>query len=171
MITSKETLSLLQKQVSIENSNSMIYLELADWCTLNSYDKAASFFTKQAEGELHHRDLIRKFLLDIDVAVEPFTLEKAEYTPIDNLEDCVTAGLEIEHFTTQDIWRIKEAALKNNDYHVDTFIQWFITEQVEEEMLFDSAVKWIDNSELDAAPDWAKGSIRLKLNKYLGKLL
>ncbi len=171
MKLSNKTLELIQRQMSVENSNYLIYLELVDWCEFNSYSEAALFFKHQAEGELIHRDKFRTFLLDIDVKVKPFTLEKVVYSPPETLEDCVLAGLKVERSTTAEINAIYKSAMENGDYSVCPFIHWFITEQVEEEMLFNSAITWIKNSGLTAAPAWAAGNIRNELSEYLADLL
>jgi ferritin len=171
MKLSNKTLDLIQRQVSIENSNYLIYLELADWCEFNSYSEAASLFRHQAIGEITHRDKFRTFLLDNNIQIKPFTLEKASYdTPV-VLEDCVLTSLRLERETTAEINTIYRSAMDNEDYSVLPFIHWFITEQVEEEMLFNNAITWIKNSGLTSAPDWAKGSIRQELSEYLEELI
>ena len=171
MKLSNKTLDLIQRQISIENSNHLIYLELADWCEFNSYHDAASFFSHQAAGELVHRDKFRTFLLDLDIKVKPFTLEKVSYSAPEALEDCVVAGSRVERATTAEINAIYKSAMDNGDYSVCPFIHWFITEQVEEEMLFNNAITWIKNSGLTSAPDWAKGNLRNELSEYLTELL
>jgi ferritin len=171
MKLSNKTLDLIQRQVSIENSNHLIYLELADWCEFNSYQEAASLFRHQAAGEIVHRDKFRTFLLDIDIKVKPFTLEKESYSTPEALEDCVLAALRVERATTTEINTIFRSAMDNEDYSVLPFIHWFITEQVEEEMLFNNAVTWIKNSGLTSAPEWSKGGIRNGLSEYLEELI
>jgi ferritin len=171
MKLSDKTLDLMQRQVSIENTNNLIYLELADWCDFNSYPEAASLFRHQAAGEVTHRDKFRTFLLNINVQVKPFTLEKVPYDTPEVLEDCVLASLRIERETTDKINAIYRSAVDNGDYSVLPFIHWFLTEQVEEEMLFNNAITWIKNSGLTTAPDWAKGNIRQELSEYLEDLI
>jgi ferritin len=171
MKLSNKTLELIQRQVSIENSNHLIYIELADWCEFNSYPEAAFFFRHQASGEITHRDKFRTFLLDLDIKVRPFTLEKEPYTAPIALEDCVLAGLQVERATTAEINAIYRSAMDNEDYSVIPFIHWFITEQVEEEMLFNNAITWIKNSGLTSAPEWSKGRIRQELSEYLEELV
>jgi hypothetical protein len=61
--------------------------------------------------------------------------------------------------------------MDNEDYSVLPFIHWFITEQVEEEMLFNNAITWIKNSGLTSAPEWSKGGIRNELSEYLEELI
>jgi ferritin len=171
MDISNKTLSLIQKQISIENSNHLIYVELADWCNYNSYLEAEKFFLRQAKDELKHRDKFRTFLLDMDKQVAPFTLEKFDYGSINSLEDCVYAGLAVEKSTTKEITRIREAAMSNGDHEACVMIQWFVTEQIEEEMLFNTAIRWIENNNMIKAPDWYIGTLRNELNEFLGEML
>jgi ferritin len=171
MKLSNKTLDLIQRQVSIENSNYLIYLELADWCEFNSYSEAASLFRHQAVGEIVHRDKFRTFLLNSNIQIKPFTLEKEPYSAPEVLEDCVLAALQVERKTTAEINTIYRSAMDNDDYSVLPFIHWFITEQVEEEMLFNNAITWIKNSGLTSAPEWSKGRIRQELSEYLEELI
>ena len=171
MKISTPTLKLIQKQISIENSNHLIYLELQDWCRFNSYDSAAEFYSHQADGELVHRDKFRTYLLDIDYEIEPFTLAKVSYSTPKSLEDTVLAGLKVERSTTAEINAILKSAMDNGDYSVIPMIHWFVSEQVEEEMLFNNIVTWIQNSGCTSAPDWAKGQIRSELEEYMLELI
>jgi ferritin len=162
-------LKLMQKQISVENANHLVYIELANWCSFNGYDNAAELFTKQAEGELTHRDRFRSYLLDLGYMPDAFTLNKFDYGAIENLEDTVFAALALEQNTTRQILAIKEAANNTDDYVSSEMVNWFLAEQREEESLFIGLVDKINQMKLSdsATPDWFKGSLRIELDEYM----
>ena len=162
-------LKLMQRQVSVENGNHLIYIELANWCSFNGYDNAAELFTKQAEGELGHRDRFRNYLLDLGYMPEVFTLSKFDYDVIEELEDTIFAALAVERNTTKQIVAIKEAANEADDYVSSEMINWFLAEQREEESLFIGLVDKINQMKLSdsSTPDWFKGSLRIELDEYM----
>ena len=162
-------LKFIQKQISIENGNHLVYVELANWCAFNGYENAAELFMKQANDELAHRDRFRQFLLDMGYMPAEFVLSKFEYDAIKELEDTVFAALAVEQNTTKEIIAIKEAANNADDYVSSEMLNWFLAEQREEESLFIGLIDVISSLKLlDAsAPDWFKGSLRLKLNEHM----
>jgi ferritin len=162
-------LKLIQRQISIENSNNLIYIELANWCSFNGYDGAAKLFTRQAEGEIEHRDRFRSYLLDLGYLPESFTLDKFDYDDIENLEDTVYAALALEQNTTKHILAIKEAANNADDYVSSKLINWFLAEQREEESIFIGLIGKINQMKLSdsSTPDWFKGSLRVMLDKFM----
>ena len=162
-------LKLIQKQISIENGNHLVYIELANWCAFNGYDKAAKLFMKQANDELIHRDKFRAYLLDMGYMPAEFTMSKFEYDAIEELEDTIFAALAVEQNTTKEIVAIKEAANNADDYVSSEMLNWFLAEQREEESLFIGLIDKISRLKLQDAgtPDWFKGSLRFKLNEHM----
>jgi ferritin len=162
-------LKLIQRQISVENSNNLIYIELANWCSFNGYDGAAKLFTIQAEGEMNHRDRFISYLLDLGYMPEAFTLNKFDIGSIESLEDTVYASLALEQNTTKLIVAIKEAANEADDYVSSKLINWFLSEQREEESLFIGLIGKINQMKLSdsATPDWFKGSLRIELDEYM----
>jgi ferritin len=162
-------LKLMQKQISVENSNNLIYIELANWCSFNGYDGAAKLFTVQAEGEMDHRDRFRSYLLDLGYMPEAFTLNKFDIGSIESLEDTIYASLALEQNTTKLIVAIKEAANEADDYVSSEMVNWFLSEQREEESLFIGLIGKINQMRLSdsATPDWFKGSLRIELDEYM----
>lgn len=162
-------LKLIQRQISVENSNNLIYIELANWCSFNGYDGAAKLFARQAEGEIEHRDRFRSYLLDLGYLPESFTLDKFDYDDIENLEDTVYAALALEQNTTKHILALKEAANNADDYVSSKLINWFLAEQKEEESIFIGLIGKINQMKLSdsSTPDWFKGSLRVMLDKFM----
>jgi ferritin len=162
-------LKLIQKQISVENGNHLIYVELANWCAFNGYENAAELFMKQAAGELDHRDRFRAYLLDMGYMPAEFTLSKLEYDAIEELEDTVFAALAVEQNTTKEIVAIKEAANNADDYVSSEMLNWFLAEQREEESLFIGLIDKINRMKLQDSntPDWFKGSLRIELDEYM----
>jgi ferritin len=149
-----------------ENTNSIIYLHLHNWCKFNGYNAMAKLFKKQTDDELMHRDRFIKLLLDSGYMPEPYATEAFKFT-ITVLEDCVKAAIKIEQKTTAEITAIGMAADAAKDYNVYQFIQWFIEEQREEEALFIDIMDFCTNIGLfdKETPEWFKKNLRNELEK------
>ena len=57
-----------------------------------------------------------------------------------NALDVFQAGLKHEQFVTSRINSLVELSLASKDYATHTFLQWFVTEQVEEEENFNGII-------------------------------
>ena len=70
--------------------------------------------------------------------------------------DCFEHSLEHEKFVTASINKLVDQARKDNNHAAEIFLQWFVTEQVEEEASFGLIVK-----KLERIGDDGNGLLRL----------
>lgn len=130
MIISERVSSLLQAQVSNELRNRMAYKAMSSWAHVRGLKGIASYFDGQANDELSHSDKIMGYLADANVQIQippiPFT---STYEDCDSI---ARAHNEIEAGTTDEIDAIYSAAVEENDYGTQQFLDWFAGEQVEE---------------------------------------
>lgn len=131
-MANKKVVKLLNEQIALEAESSQVYLAMAVWAEVNGWHGTAKFMYVQAEEERGHMFKIVKYLIELgETPVVPATHEpKASYKDI---EDVFEAALKHELAVTSSIHRIMTEARENNDYAVTAFIQWFVSEQVEEE--------------------------------------
>ena len=134
---------LLNDQIKYEASASMQYLAMASWCDQRELLHSKSFFYKQAEEEREHAMKIFTFINDNGGAsVSP------DVTNVNNdfesLRGIYETGLEQEIAVTESIFKIFKAARKEGDLITEIFLQWFITEQSEEEDNFRSIIDVFD---------------------------
>lgn len=128
----KEIEKALIEQIKHEEHASRLYMAMASWCDTQGYPGAASFLYKQSDEERMHMIKIVNYLNDKDghSTFAELPNPTAEYNSLKHLFEKV---LEHEKFVTQTINKLYELSVKHKDYTTATFLQWFITEQIEEE--------------------------------------
>lgn len=132
---SHQLLNLLYKQITMEFEAEKKYLAI--YCILDNtaYKNFSKWFYKQAQEEREHAYKIINFLLELGVDVR---LEDVKSPSFESISDCdpvnlFNLALESEQNVTKSIETIYEKALADNNSKVSIFLQWFITEQIEEE--------------------------------------
>ncbi len=127
--------TLLNDQVNAEFTASNIYLQLSAWCEGKGLDGSAKFFREHSLEEREHMDKIFDYMAECGL---PITIDAipAPPTKFDNLMDVINAAYEHELKVTAMINNIAKKAFELQDYTTFNFIEWFIAEQHEEEVLF-----------------------------------
>jgi len=129
----KEKISaMLNEQVTKEFYSAYLYLAITNWFEENDLGGFASWYRKQAEEEQEHAIKIVEYLHDNGEKVELGALE-APRPALASAKDAVTAALAHEEYITASIEHIYAAAIQEQDYRTQVFLQWFISEQMEEE--------------------------------------
>jgi len=123
---------LLNDQIKYEASASMQYLAMASWADAKGYNGIANFFYNQSEEEKAHMTKLVKFVNERSGNVVIPELDKplAEFN---SLNDLFTHFLNSEIFVTEQINKVIFECLDKKDYNVHNFMQWYVTEQLEEE--------------------------------------
>lgn len=130
MVSSIE--KLLNNQIKYEANASMHYMAMASWADANGYNGIAEFFYGQSEEERVHMTKLVKFVNERGGNVVIPALEK----PADDfksLNQLFEMFLKSEVFVTEQINHIIYECLEKKDYNVHNFMQWYVTEQLEEE--------------------------------------
>ncbi len=125
---------LLNDQVKFEASASMQYLAMASWADANGYNGVAEFFYLQSEEERVHMTKLVKFINERSAKVIIPELDKPK-SEFESLNELFETFLEQEVFVTQQINHVIFECLQHKDYNVHNFMQWYVTEQLEEEAL------------------------------------
>ena len=125
-------LTELQRQMNHELFAAHGYLALSLWCEAQNLKGFARFFQKQADEERVHARKFIEHLLDRSVLPEVTTLA-APKGKFKSLMDVAKQAQAMEQANTAGINAAYEAAGKAQDYASMVLLQWFITEQVEEE--------------------------------------
>lgn len=130
MIT--EIQDLLNDQIKYEAAASMQYLAMASWADNAGFSGVADFFYAQSEEEKGHMTKLVKFVNERGGKVNVPALDK----PLDefkNLNVLFEFFLKSEIFVTEQINKVIYECLQHKDYNVHNFMQWYVTEQLEEE--------------------------------------
>ena len=124
--------SLLNDQIKFEASASMHYLAMASWADANGYNGVAEFFYNQSEEERVHMIKLVKFVNERSGKVIVPALEKPK-SAFKSLNELFEVFLKSEIFVTEQINHVIFECLNKKDYNVHNFMQWYVTEQLEEE--------------------------------------
>lgn len=125
---------LLNNQVKYEASASMHYMAMASWADANGYNGIAEFFYTHSEEERQHMTKLIKFINERGGEAVIPALEKPKAT-FSGLTDLFKDFLASEEFVTQKINEIIYECLQHKDYNVHNFMQWYVSEQLEEEAM------------------------------------
>jgi ferritin len=123
---------LLNNQVKMEAEASAKYLAMASWCDRNGFKHSAKYFLNQSDEERGHMLKIFNYLMTVGgTAISPeVSGVKQEYPTFKSIFE---TALQSEIAVTQSINRIVTATRKEEDYATENFLQWFVSEQIEEE--------------------------------------
>ena len=128
----KVVLDTLNDQIKHELYSSYLYLSMSTHCEEVNLGGFAAWLRLQAQEELGHAMKIRAYIEDRGgrVLLQSIDQPPAEFsTPLELFKQI----LEHEKHISALIHRLYELSLKENDYPTQVMLQWFITEQVEEE--------------------------------------
>lgn len=125
-------LSAYNTQICHEFHNKLTYTAMKAYFVSESLEGFASFMDKQAKGEEEHAQKFISYVQDHHDLVEIGTIEKPKAN-FKNALDIFKAALELEKGTTAKIKALYQLAIKENDFASQAMLDWFVTEQVEEE--------------------------------------
>lgn len=134
----KKVEEILNVQIRKEDYSSQLYLAMASWAENKGYEGVSSWLYAQAEEERMHMLKLVKYVNERDgVAVIPgIDTPPVDFGDIFGLFQKVLAH---EKFISGSINEIVATCMAENDFTTQSWIQWFVTEQIEEE----AAVKGI----------------------------
>ena len=128
----KQLEKLIQDQIRNEWYSAYLYVSMAAYFELENLEGFAHWMKKQAAEEQVHGQKMFDFLLDrgVKVVLQAIPQPPADFaSPLEVFEK----SLEHEKKVTSLIHAIADMSEKVNDHPSKVFIQWFVTEQVEEE--------------------------------------
>ena len=125
-------LEAINQQVSNEFSASFSYLSMAGWCEHNNFTGAAAWLRLQSAEEHAHGMRLFNFLLarNHQAKLLGFQAPRADFS---SLLDVFEQALAQEQGVSGQIDRLYELAFSEKAFAAMAELQWFITEQVEEE--------------------------------------
>ena len=143
-------LDAINRQISSEFSASFSYLSMAAWCEKNNFTGAAHWLRLQSQEEHGHAMKLFDFVLARGGEVELETIEvpKAKFK---SLVDVFETALKQEQGVSRQIDALYELAFKEKVFAAMAELQWFLTEQVEEEKTARDVVARLHMVEKDPA--------------------
>ena len=122
----------INDQINAEFYSSYLYLSMAAYFEAENYKGFAAWMRMQAEEEKEHGYKLYDYMNDRGGRVVLAAIE-APPTDFKSVQDVYEKTLAHEREVTARINKVNTLALEENDYATTAHLQWFITEQVEEE--------------------------------------
>lgn len=129
---SKKMVKEINEQIRNELYSGHLYLAMAAYCASKNFDGFANFFIVQEKEERFHAMKFFHYLNERDADVEIYGLDepKADFK---SLADVFEKAWKHEQKVTGMINKLMDLAIKEKDYATQSFLNWYIDEQVEEE--------------------------------------
>jgi ferritin len=122
----------LNDQIVKEGYSSHFYLAMASWSDNHGLSGTAKFLYAQADEERFHMLKLIKF---VNERGGKASIPQIEKPPVEfsNLENVFEELLKHEIMVTESINHLVDVCLQEKDYSTHNFIQWYVSEQLEEE--------------------------------------
>lgn len=136
---------IINKQINEEFYSAYLYLAMAAKLEKWGFKGAANWMKIQAQEENDHALGFFRFLLERGEEPKLLAITEPKIEDLKTLLAMFSDGLAHEKHITSCIGKIYELAKTEKDYALESFIKWYIDEQVEEEA---NAVEIIDKLNL-----------------------
>ncbi len=131
MISAK-LLAALNDQINVELGSAYSYLAMASYFHDKNLEGSANWMRRQAREEVEHGMKLFDFISDRDGRVTLHAIAQPQGQFDSTLAVWETA-LKQEQQVTSRIHALYQLASQENDFAAQALLQWFVTEQVEEE--------------------------------------
>ena len=131
---SKKIEKELNQQILLEAESSQAYLAMACWAERQGFVGTTNFLYKHSDEERMHMLKLVRYVNDREgTAVIP-ALKKPE-GEFEGVLQMFKSVLDHERGVTQKINKLVALCLEEKDYTTHNFLQWYVSEQLEEESL------------------------------------
>lgn len=122
----------MNAQINREMFSAYLYLAMAAYCEAENWGGFAQWMKSQAMEEMEHAMKLYAFIFDRGGVVELQAIDKPE-SDFKSITQVFEKTLAHEKSVTKNISDLYELARKQDDHASLIFLQWFVSEQVEEE--------------------------------------
>ncbi|MFH2140966.1 MAG: ferritin [Bacteroidota bacterium] len=124
--------AILNQQIEKEGYSSNLYLAMASWAENNGYAGIAQWIYAQADEEKMH---MLKIIAYINERGGKAVIPAFKKPPVDfkNVKVLFDEVLKHEQYITESINNIVGLCMEEKDFTTHNWIQWFVTEQIQEE--------------------------------------
>lgn len=128
----KKVEEILNRQIEREDYSSQLYLAMASWAENKGFEGVSEWLYAQSEEERMHMLKLVKYVNERDGVAKIPGMETppADFSDVFVMFDDV---LKHEQYISASINEIVGVCMEENDYTTQNWIQWFVTEQIEEE--------------------------------------
>lgn len=124
----------LNNQVEAEASASQLYLAMASWADSKGWEGVSEFLYRHSDEERVHMLKLIKFINERggQATIPTLQMPKQDFS---NLNEIFALLLDHEIKVSEMINEIVGLTLSEKDYTTHNFLQWYVSEQIEEERL------------------------------------
>ncbi|MGB0170421.1 MAG: ferritin [Flavobacteriales bacterium] len=130
----KQIEQALNDQIAMEARSSHFYLGMATWAETNGLNGTSAFLYRHSDEERQHMLKLIKFVNERGGTAHIPSLD-APTVEFSGLQAVFTTLLEHETKVTASINEVVDLCLSRKDYTTHNFMQWYVSEQIEEEAL------------------------------------
>ncbi len=129
---SKNLEQALNQQVKLEGDSSQIYLSMASWAENQGFEGISTFMYAQSDEERMHMLKLIKYINQRggEAIIPEVTQPVLDHSSFKTL---FTQLFEHEVAVSKSINELVHIALEEKDYATHNFLQWYVSEQIEEE--------------------------------------
>ncbi|WP_425629614.1 ferritin [Cellulophaga lytica] len=131
---SKNIEKALNNQIKIEAESSQIYLAMACWAEVKGLEGVAGFMYDQSNEERDHMLKLIKFVNERGGHAQISELAAPNVT-FTSFKEMFEKLFEHEVFVSNSINELVHITLQEKDYATHNFLQWYVSEQIEEEAM------------------------------------
>jgi ferritin len=159
MLTSQKVIDAINEQIGYEFTASLQYYAIAAHFAAEALPQLSQHFFRQAEEEKGHALRFIKYVVDAGgrVVIPAINAPESKFKVP---QDAVKLSLDQEIHVTNQINGLVGLAQKANDYITINFLQWFLTEQLEEVSSMDHLLKIVERA----------GDDLLQADEYLARV-
>lgn len=128
----KKVEEAMNSQLAIELQSAYVYLAMSAYCEAESLPGVGHWLRRQAQEEVDHALRFYTFICDRGARVRLSGLDKPRERYSSTL-DVFEQALENERQVTRSIAGLYSLVVDEKDYAAQAWLDWFATEQVEEE--------------------------------------
>jgi ferritin len=124
----------LNKQVVVEAQSSQVYLAMASWAEAKGFEGVSQFMYAHSDEERAHMLKLVKFINERGghAKVAALTTPPSEFGSVNEVfQDLLNHEIAV----SESINELVDICLQEKDYATHNFLQWYVSEQIEEEAL------------------------------------
>ncbi|MFX0085327.1 MAG: ferritin [Candidatus Hodarchaeota archaeon] len=132
VLINEEINNAFNKQIAEELNSAFIYLSMSIWLKEHNFNKLSSWFFTQYNEELSHAYKFMNYIIDVGglAKIHAIPEPKSDWASVKEIVETAYAH---EQHITRKIHELVSLAEKAGDYNPRELLQWFVTEQIEEE--------------------------------------
>ena len=140
---SQTMIDKLNEQINLEFYSSNLYLQMASWCESKGLEGCTAFFRRHAQEEMEHMQKLFNYVNETGAMaiLGAIAAPPHEYPSI---RDVFQITYEHECNVTSRINDLAHTSFTEQDYSTFNFLQWYVSEQHEEEKLFKTILDKIE---------------------------